>query len=205
MLLNAPQQHKMLSMVSKRRGFINPDVFPKDAFKSADATDRALNEDRPMTPQPLLQQNNQQINYSPQPGPSSARTPSPVRNAEPTVPILSESNIYYSPKDIFSLPNAGEARAPERKMRKGKTMVLTSSPNHKELKKAANKTQISKAKKKMIKKDLMAGEKTLTAKERNIEEVTSSDSSLEVNSSCDSDNSDIEFSPKPNEFNIEAI
>ncbi|CAH1981219.1 unnamed protein product [Acanthoscelides obtectus] len=90
-------------------------------------------------------------------------------------------------------------------MRKGKTMVLTSSPNYEELKRAANKTQISNAKKKMVKKDLMAGEKTLTAKERNIEEVTSSDSSVEVeleDSSCDSDNCDIEFYPKPNEFNI---
>lgn len=150
---------------------------------------------------------------SPQPGCSIDRTPSPqlrfstTPSSQHLPPITSDENIaslYYSPKDIMPLPKVGETTVPKRNVKRGKTMVLTSTPNYEDLK---NNTtlKIPKKKKQVLKRNLVKPK--VTRKVSKVDSDTSSDSSTEIKlqSSDDSDGSDFEFYPKPKLFRLDKI
>lgn len=199
----------------------NPHIFPEDLFMPSETTDREIETvpDR----------------ASPQPGPSSATTwspraasqdePSHSKTPSPNVPGQHASSLssktaeessqndadqlYYSPRDIMPLPKAGP-RKTKRSARRGKTMILTATPNYEELKsysatKVSSKTKVTAAKRNLSSDK---SKKSKKMKQIPIEESSSSDGLSENNLTESSDleeSSDCEFYPKQAEFALENV
>lgn len=164
----------------------NPGIFPDDLFEPAETTNREANnendeeevaaeDDRTpwhhleRTPTPEIVEattpTDSAVNLSPLPGCSHERH----REEQ-------QQQLYYSPQDIMPIPEADKQR-PKRNYKRGKTMILTTTPNLDELKEHA---RLSQPKSKNPAKREVFSEETKNKKRKlKVVEVSSSDSSIQ--------------------------
>lgn len=173
----------------------NPEIFPEEMFRAAETTDQdpennnltiVQQEREQKTPPPGLQYNSgsvqnkeekaiiskaQNINRnepsSPQPGCSFAHTQSSIED------------VYYSPSEIIPFPKAQPKQ--RKQFKRGKTTILTTTPNLEELKAASSTPKIAT---KNVKRKLqpILSCKQKKSKAHDIESTTSESSIEEI---CD--------------------
>ncbi|KAJ8921607.1 hypothetical protein NQ315_010515 [Exocentrus adspersus] len=145
----------------------NPNIFPEELFRSADTTDQALlDEDHPSTveqesvmrtPSPLETDNSinkvpdQIVNTVMDKEQLSNKEISPKPGCSHSVTEPIHQSNYYSPSDILPIPKSQPKQ--RRQGKRGKTMILTTTPNMNELK--ASVASIPKEKKKIVKRNLV--------------------------------------------------
>ncbi|XP_031333074.1 uncharacterized protein LOC116176797 isoform X1 [Photinus pyralis] len=161
----------------------NPGVFPDDLFEPAETTNRKSNngngeeEDAPENesntpPDP--------IERTPSPGTVENIPPQPNDANSSPLPGCSykqqqSQQLYFSPQDIMPIPKADTQR-PKRNYKRGKTMILTSTPNVEELKEHNRVCQSRKPKNLATRKLFSAAKK---GKKLKVIQESSSDSSLQ--------------------------
>ncbi|KAJ3655327.1 hypothetical protein Zmor_014462 [Zophobas morio] len=103
----------------------NPNIFPEDLFKPSETTNRE--EQHSEANRNAFTNSEANGTISPRAGCSKERTPSPQVFSH-------EANNHWTPQDLLPLPRAGPRKDSVRGKRKGKIMILTSTPNMEEIK-----------------------------------------------------------------------
>lgn len=131
----------------------NPTIFPDSAFAASATSDRPENTtDLEIEPENVPLQN-APANNDDQPGcshwgPGEPQVLNEVQQNEsiPNQPSTSQGNFGVSPEAIMPLPHVGRTNVRKTNHRKGKTVVVTSSPYKLELEKSIEKRRVKDSK-----------------------------------------------------------